>query len=318
MTTFAPLLAGKCPADLSQLNYPVFASPKLDGIRAIRIGNQLLSRTLKPIPNEYVQQWCSRHVPEGVDGELVLSDWAAPFSEVSSAIMKRDGKPDFHYVTFDNYLLPGVYKDRVQSYEMDGLFLTSASNDNHWRYLNQVEVSCAEELIALDLKHQQARYEGTMVRDPYGKYKFGRSTTAEGILLKLKTFDDEEATIIGAKEEMHNANEEKRNLLGLMKRSTHKANKVPKGRLGAFVCIFKDGARFDVGSGLTDQQKEELWWLLNNEMRHLTKPASEWQGLTVDPSAFPQITVKHQPPPGGRQAGAAPRIPVFKGFRFDA
>ena len=49
MTAFKPLLAS--PADLSTLRFPVLASPKLDGVRAIVKDGVVLSRSLKKIPN---------------------------------------------------------------------------------------------------------------------------------------------------------------------------------------------------------------------------------------------------------------------------
>ena len=39
-------------------------------------------------------------------------------------------------------------------------------------------------------------FEGVMLRSPLGKYKMGRSTLKEGILLKLKRFEDAEATVV--------------------------------------------------------------------------------------------------------------------------
>ena len=51
-----PMLAALCE-DVTKLRYPVIASPKLDGIRALVIDGQLVSRTLKPIPNRYVQSF---------------------------------------------------------------------------------------------------------------------------------------------------------------------------------------------------------------------------------------------------------------------
>jgi len=51
MTTFTqPMLAS--PANLEKLQYPLLVSPKLDGIRATVVNGCLLSRKLKPIPNE--------------------------------------------------------------------------------------------------------------------------------------------------------------------------------------------------------------------------------------------------------------------------
>ena len=46
------------------------------------------------------------------------------------------------------------------------------------------------------IKNLNAGYEGLMLRDPNGIYKFGRSSVKENILLKVKEFMDDEAEII--------------------------------------------------------------------------------------------------------------------------
>ena len=49
---FKPMLAATVD-DASQVQYPVYASPKFDGVRMLATENQLLSRSLKPIPSYY-------------------------------------------------------------------------------------------------------------------------------------------------------------------------------------------------------------------------------------------------------------------------
>src|SRR5690606_41939772 len=70
------LLAGK--ADVAKLKFPVWASPKLDGIRAIVKDGRLLSRSLKLIPNEATQSLFGRPSHEGLDGELIVGSPTAP------------------------------------------------------------------------------------------------------------------------------------------------------------------------------------------------------------------------------------------------
>ena len=66
--TFRPMLASHCK-DMSNLRFPVLVSKKLDGVRASVQGGRLMSRSLKPIPNENVQAMF-KGLPEGLDGEL--------------------------------------------------------------------------------------------------------------------------------------------------------------------------------------------------------------------------------------------------------
>lgn len=72
-----PLLACNAPANLNSLPYPLFASVKLDGIRCVIKDGVALSRTLKPIRNQYIQSLLGRPEFNGLDGELIVGDPAA-------------------------------------------------------------------------------------------------------------------------------------------------------------------------------------------------------------------------------------------------
>mgnify|MGYP006263262291 CR=1 FL=1 len=48
-----PMLAGTLES-LADVRYPVYATPKIDGIRCIKVGGRALTRTFKPIPNVYI------------------------------------------------------------------------------------------------------------------------------------------------------------------------------------------------------------------------------------------------------------------------
>jgi len=64
-----PMLASKLE-NLKDLRYPILCTPKLDGVRALKINGVLVSRNWKPIPNTYIRQLFST-LPDGVDGELI-------------------------------------------------------------------------------------------------------------------------------------------------------------------------------------------------------------------------------------------------------
>jgi DNA ligase-1 len=134
-------------------------------------------------------------------------------------------------------------------------------------------------------------YEGAMVRDPKGKYMYKRST--RGALMKLKVFQDDEATIIGFEEMMHNKNEAKKNALGRTERSTAKAGKVPAGVLGKWECRdLKTGIEFECGTGFTAKQRADFW---------------------RDRQVYVGEVIKYKHQPSG--ALTKPRFPVFLGFR---
>ena len=66
--------------DLDNLQYPVYVTPKLDGIRCLFKDGVALSRTLKPIPNKSIQVWAKQYakVLEGMDGELIVGPSTSP------------------------------------------------------------------------------------------------------------------------------------------------------------------------------------------------------------------------------------------------
>jgi spermidine/putrescine transport system substrate-binding protein len=103
-----------------------------------------------------------------------------------------------------------------------------------------------------------------MIRSLSGPYKQGRSTEAEGYLLKVKRFEDGEARIQEYYEEMENQNAEFTNELGRTARSSHKAGMVGKNRLGGFhvtgVGGRYDGVYFDIASGaMSHEMRSKLW-----------------------------------------------------------
>ena len=69
---FKPMLAGKAP-DTSEIRFPIMVSAKLDGVRCIVINGVAMSRSLKPIPNKYVQSVLS-HGFNNLDGELIIGE----------------------------------------------------------------------------------------------------------------------------------------------------------------------------------------------------------------------------------------------------
>ena len=68
MTMIKPMLG--IAVDTTKLVFPIYASPKLDGIRVIIKDNQVLSRNGKTIPNIFVQSLLKSY--HGLDGELIV------------------------------------------------------------------------------------------------------------------------------------------------------------------------------------------------------------------------------------------------------
>jgi DNA ligase-1 len=88
-------------------------------------------------------------------------------------------------------------------------------------------------LHAVMSEHLERQYEGTIIRDPNGVHKSGRSTVREGGLLRIKQFVEFEFIIEKIIEGEENTNEAKINALGQTERSSHQANMIPNGMVGA-------------------------------------------------------------------------------------
>lgn len=286
-----PMLA--CKVDLDKLRFPVYVSPKLDGIRCLVLNGKAVTRALKPIPNRYIRDLLesNAHCLEGFDGELVVGDPAAPdcFNKTSSAVMSFEGEPEFLFMVFDKVGL-GTWEDRWIEGQIMNINLTFP---NFVEFVAQREIVEREVLDYVEEEWVKAGYEGLMLRDPSGVYKFGRSTMNEQYLMKLKRFEDFEAIVVGFEEKMHNENDLEQNELGNAKRSSKRAGLVPAGVLGALVCRSNEYLEtFNVGSGFDDMVKREVW---ENREKYLGRLAK----------------IKHQP------AGAKdkPRFPTFIGWR---
>lgn len=244
--------------DLTTLKYPVLASYKIDGIRAMLVNGKLVSRTMTAIPNLYTQRMFQQDCFEGLDGELVVGN---PYDknlmqQTMSGVMSYDGEPEVKWFVFDKWDAEGSYairaidaKDKVQSAGLECV-----------QWIPQVAIYDLDALKAFEQKAVELGYEGIMLRDPASPYKQGRSTLKQGWLLKVKRFNDSEAEVIGVKEQMRNDNEATTDQRGYTKRSTHQDNKTAAGVLGALtVRDIVTGQEFDVGTGFTYEQRKNLW-----------------------------------------------------------
>lgn len=282
-----PMLAGKF--DPEKAVFPYDVTPKIDGIRFLVVNGTAVSRNFKPIPNKHIRAILSTF-PDGVDGEIVSGK---NFQETTSAVMTIEGKPDFNIYIFD-YVSPNLLSIFPYRRRMEELLLALnlKTPENVDGLLWPTRVNNMEELLEYEKKVIEQGYEGVILRDPNGTYKFGRSTTRENILLKLKRFVDDEAELIRIDRKMSNQNPEEYDAFGNVKRSSSMEGMVPLDTAGALVVRLKSGQELSIGSGLDDILRKEIW-----------RNPGKYLGKLVKFKYFPH-GVKD-----------LPRHPVFLGFR---
>ena len=304
MTISKPMLAASMENSKGEvmtfkdLTYPLGASIKLDGIRCLRIDGKTLSRSFKPIPNEYVQK-CMANLPDGLDGELVTYNTdgsVRTFSEIQGDIMSEDGEPNFRFEIFD-YVKDSL--DKTYAYRIADLIKLNGVNGgglpSFCKLIVYELIMNEDELLAYETQAITAGHEGIMTRNLNGKYKCGRATFKSQDLIKIKRFKDSEAEIIGFEEKMHNANEATVDELGHTKRSSSKDGLRPANTLGTLlVRDIHTKLEFGIGTGkgLNDLLKKEIW---TNQDKYLGKIVNY---------RYQEVGTKD-----------LPRIPSFQGFR---
>lgn len=279
-------------ASLSSVSFPMYASIKLDGIRAISSNGKLLSRTLKEIPNRHIQHMC-RDLPSNLDGELMIDGMS--FSDITSIVMSANEVSDFKFYIFDY-----VKNDSKTPYSQRLQDLISLKRDgklpNFCVVVEQHLIHSVDDLLSFEEKVLSAGHEGVMLRSPSSPYKHGRSTLREGYLLKVKRFEHGEAKVIDVEEMMNNNNAPEVDLLGNTKRSHSKLGLTPAGTMGALVVIdLKTGSTFRIGSGFDMAMRDKIW---TNKSEYIDKIVRyKYQAVGTKDS---------------------PRIPVFDGFRDES
>jgi DNA ligase-1 len=255
--SFKPTLAVN--ADFSKIQYPVYASPKLDGIRCSIVDGKALSRTLKAIPNRHIANLLSNEHYDGLDGELIVGSPTSTtcYNETVSNVMAFDKVPDFSYYVFDLHNTEWNYSQRLTALKNKVPQCYDAANIV---VLEQNLLINEDEMLAYEAAKVEEGYEGIILRSPEAPYKFGRSTVKEGYLLKVKRFVDQDAEIIGIVEEMYNGNEAQTNELGRTKRSTAASGLSGKGTMGALhVRDLESGVDFHIGTGFTAEVRASMW-----------------------------------------------------------
>jgi len=252
--------------ELKAMQYPIACSAKLDGIRGVITPQGVMSNSLKPLGNLFVQRELSDPCLIGLDGELIVGkpykDLSLPdddvFNRTTGAIRRTEGEPDFRFYVFDNFFDKGAsYWDRW----LNKLY-PEIIKHARIKVLKQRICNCWEEALDYEQKLLEMGYEGMMPRTLSGHYKEGRATVREGIILKRKPLAQDEAVVVDLFEQQQNNNEKGVNEMGNSFRTSHKENKTGKGTLGGVVLKSPRWTEtFNCGTiiGGTHEWRQEMW-----------------------------------------------------------
>lgn len=165
-------------------------SEKLDGVRAIWDGQQLVSKRGNPIsaPDWFIQQL----PPFAIDGEL----WSkrGDFETIASTVLTQTPDARWHQISYHIFEVPmqkGGLLQRLAVLE-DWLQSHSQSNDL---------IKVVDQIVVRSNQHLESYFdwlvsqgaEGMVVRKPSDDYSTGRLTHA----LKMKPLEDAECRVVG-------------------------------------------------------------------------------------------------------------------------
>jgi DNA ligase-1 len=263
MTTIdKPMLAPNDEFDIDNCSFPKMGSAKIDGFRMLNQQGSAYTRSGKPMANEATQAFFSRPEFDGLDGELVVGEPNDPnvFNNSQGPLKRKDGDPKAVWYIFDDRTFPkDMFKDRTHraANRIQQLWIAFPELQDRIQlvkhsWLNKEDLDEFEDIAIED------GYEGIMLRDPCGLYKYGRATYKENTLLKVKRLVHEEGVIVGFEEQMINENEAFKDELGRTKRQSLKENLIPSGMVGAFwIQSDKWPTKFKVSAGsLTHEDKK--------------------------------------------------------------
>ncbi len=200
-------------------------SEKLDGVRGVWTGKEMLTRSGNPIQ---LPKWFTKNFPPfALDGELWIG--RKKFGEMSGIVQQTNAGDAWEKVTFCIFDVPHDKKPFEARMDMAKQWFKNHSSD-YAEIIQQTLCKSNNHLLSMLEEVEKKGGEGLMIRRPGSLYKRGRS----GDILKVKTFHDAEAVVVG-------------HIEGKGKYS---------GKLGALLVQLSNGIQFRIGTGFTDKQRK--------------------------------------------------------------
>lgn len=289
--------------DPKKIKFPVWAEPKIDGVRGVNNDGQLTARTLKRFKNVFTTGFYSRSEYAGLDGELAANDEKHPdlCRLTTSALTTIEGTPFtlwhiFDYVTEFSRKLP--YRERYNLMRNYVQSLKANGQGGHLRIVPYIECKDFDHLMVVHHSYVEQGYEGTCFYGPDVAHKEGKSSPTHNGVLRIKDFVDTEAIVLSIAEGETNLNEAQINELGRTYRTSHKENKVPNGMVGSMTCKALEDV-FDFSGKKLALAKDEIFTvapgkMTEEEKKHFFKHPDQLINKIIKVKFFPH-GVKDKP-----------------------
>jgi DNA ligase-1 len=238
-TLVLPMLAKDFKKEERKVQYPCFVQPKLDGMRALKTGDKIISRKNKPIET-------MNHIAEDIkifvdtlDGELYAH--GESFQRNMELIKKyRPGESEtVKYHVYDMVLPLLPFRERIMILKT----ILDTMNPEHIELVPTYKVNSKEELLEYHKQFLEQGYEGTMVRHGDEGYQPNKRSSS---LLKFKDFQDIACKIV----------------------DVEASEKRPDQ--GSFICALEDGRTFGCGMRFSHAERKDV---INNPEDYIGQTA---------------------------------------------
>lgn len=312
INNFRPQLAPNETIAIDDIEFPMFASIKLDGIRNIMMKGDSLTRSLKAIPNKQLKEkfeplsLFAKKYNLILDGEIYTH--GMPFQMINSCVMTQDYTEKKSIKKWEDlqrdYVFDITREEALSKLKFHCFDIVEENNFDtpfHIRYkrvkvlakrfpslyqpVYQLEIYDKESLIKTFNEALDAGYEGLMLKSFNGYYKCGRATMKEGLVYKLKPYKTYDNKVIGIVQatKVDESAEKKINELGYSVTSKKKDDRILIPRASA-VWVLHEGEKLKVTLAMTDKEKEYIW---NNQKEFIGKTI-EYKGLEIGMKDLPR------------------------------
>ena len=268
MTTEPKVMKGpnvEVPFDSDKIQFPVLASPKLDGMRLKAMPDGLYSLTHKPQSRDHHAMF-SRILAKTLQQDIVLDcELWSPYLKFNE-IMRKENLHKCELYVFDMMTKDEWYSgterpfmDRVDEYQQ--WIQRHVEPGMKVQAVDQVVLRTPKELEEMFDLCLSRGLEGCVIRPVLSKYKHGRATLNEGLMFKWKKWVTVDGKIVGFKPATRMNKDAPREVdeLGHPKAVHSKQHRTETDAIGSIEVELDDGTRFFAVGASAEKMVDFVW-----------------------------------------------------------